>query len=97
MTINPKQLEIEAAYVQDAYMAMEDEVMKMLVRQLNKPTKTRLTEDNAFRWKIEKMQQLNLLNQQSLQQLVNETSQYSYNQLRKIIVDMGFEVVSDLD
>ena len=97
MTINPKQLEIEAAYVQDAYMAMEDEVMKMLVRQLNKPTKTRLTEDNAFRWKIEKMQQLNLLNQQSLQQLVNETSQYSCNQLRKIIVDMGFEVVSDLD
>ena len=97
MTITPKQLEIEASYVQDAYMAMEDEIMKMLVRQLNKPTRTPLTEDNAFRWKIEKMQQLNLLNQQSLQQLVNETSQYSYDQLRKIIVDMGFEVVSDLD
>ena len=97
MAITPKQLEIEASYVQDAYMAMEDEIMKMLVRQLNKPTRTRLTEDNVFRWKIEKMQQLNLLNQQSLQQLVNETSQYSYDQLRKIIVDMGFEVVSDID
>lgn len=97
MTITPKQLEIEASYVQDAYMAMEDEIMKMLVRQLNKPTRTLLTEDNAFRWRIEKMQQLNLLNQQSLQQLVNETNQYSYDQLRKIIVDMGFEVVSDLD
>ena len=97
MTITPKQLEFEASYVQDAYMAMEDEIMKMLVRQLNKPTKTPLTEDNAFRWKIEKMQQLNLLNQQSLQQLVNKTSRYSYNQLRKIIVDMGFEVISDLD
>lgn len=90
MTITPKQLEIEASYVQDAYMAMEDEIMKMLVRQLNMPTRTPLTEDNAFRWKLEKMQQLNLLNQQSLQQLVNETSQYSYDQLRKIIVDMGF-------
>lgn len=97
MTITPKQLEIEASYVQDAYMAMEDEIMKMLVRQLNMPTRTPLTEDNAFRWKLEKMQQLNLLNQQSLQQLVNETNQYSYDQLRKIIVDMGFEVVSDLD
>ncbi|MEB6086736.1 phage minor capsid protein [Enterococcus casseliflavus] len=97
MTITSKQLEIEASYVQDAYMAMEDEIMKMLVRQLNKPTRTPLTEDNAFRWKIEKMQQLNLLSQQSLQQLVNETSQYSYDQLRKIIVDMGFEVVSDID
>lgn len=88
---------IKASYVQDAYMAMEDEIMKMLVRQLNKPTRTPLTEDNAFRWKIEKMQQLKLLSQQSLQQLVNETSQYSYDQLRKIIVDMGFEVVSDID
>lgn len=38
-----------------------------------------------------------MLNQQSLRQLVNETSQYSYDQLRKIIVDMGFEVISDLD
>ncbi|MFP8915281.1 phage minor capsid protein [Enterococcus innesii] len=97
MTITPKQLEIESAYVQDAYMAMEDEIMRMLVRQLNKPTRTTLTEDNVFRWKLEKMQQLNLLNQQSLQQLVNETNQYSYDQLRKIIVDMGFEVVSVLD
>ncbi|MGM0320790.1 hypothetical protein IGI82_001923 [Enterococcus sp. AZ067] len=97
MTITSKQLEIEASYVQDAYMAMEDEIMKMLVRQLNKPTRTPLTEDNAFRWKIEKMQQLNLLSQQSLQQLVNETNQYSYDQLRKIVVDMGFEVVSDMD
>lgn len=97
MAITLKQLEIEASYVEDAYMAMEDEIMKMLVRQLNKPTSTPLTEDNTFRWKIEKMQQLNLLNQQSLHQLVNETSQYSYDQLRKIVVDMGFEVVSDLD
>ncbi|QCJ57694.1 phage minor capsid protein [Enterococcus mundtii] len=97
MAITPNQLDIEASYIQDAYMAMEDEIMRMLVKHLKMPTRTPLNEDNAFRWKIEKMQQLNLLNQQSLQQLVSETSQYSYDQLRKIIVDMGFEVISDLD
>lgn len=97
MAITPNQLDIEASYIQDAYMAMEDEIMRMLVKHLKMRTRTPLNEDNAFRWKIEKMQQLNLLNPQSLQQLVNETSQYSYDQLRKIIVDMGFEVISDLD
>ncbi len=97
MAITPNQLDIEASYIQDAYMAMEDEIMRMLVKHLKMPTRTPLNEDNAFHWKIDKMQQLNLLNQQSLQQLVNETSQYSYDQLRKIIVDMGFEVISDLD
>lgn len=64
MAITPNQLDIEASYIQDAYMAMEDEIMRMLVRQLNKPTRTPLTEDNVLRWKLEKMQQLNLLNQQ---------------------------------
>jgi len=97
MAITPNQLDIEASYIQDAYMAMEDEIMRMLVKHLKMPTRMPLNEDNAFHWKIEKMHQLNLLNQQSLQQLVNETSQYSYDQLRKIIVDMGFEVISDLD
>lgn len=97
MAITPNQLDIEASYIQDAYMAMEDEIMRMLVKHLKMPTRTPLNEDNAFHWKIEKMHQLNLLNQQSLQRLVNETSQYSYDQLRKIIVDMGFEVISDLD
>jgi len=97
MAITPNQLDIEASYIQDAYMSMEDEIMRMLVKHLKMPTRMPLNEDNAFHWKIEKMHQLNLLNQQSLQQLVNETSQYSYDQLRKIIVDMGFEVISDLD
>ncbi|MES5415661.1 phage minor capsid protein [Enterococcus mundtii] len=97
MAITPKQLEIEAAYIQDAYMALEDELMRMLVRHLNLPTRTPLSEDNAFRWKIEKMQQLNMLNQKTIEQLVNKTSQYSYEQMRKIIVDMGHEVVSDAD
>ncbi|GEB28441.1 minor capsid protein [Enterococcus casseliflavus] len=97
MTITPKQLEIEAAYVQGAYMSMEDEIMRILVRQLNKPTRTTLTEDNVFRWKLEKMQQLNLLNQQSLQRIVQDTGNYTYGQLKRIIVDMGFEVISDLD
>ena len=97
MAITPNQLDIEASYIQDAYMAMEAEIMRMLVKHLKMPTRMPLNEDNAFHWKIEKMQQLNLLNQQSLQQLVNETSQYSYDQLREIIVDMGVEVISDLD
>ena len=97
MAITPNQLDIEASYIQDAYMAMEAEIMRMLVKHLKMPTRMPLNEDNAFHWKIEKMHQLNLLNQQSLQQLVNETSQYSYDQLREIIVDMGVEVISDLD
>lgn len=58
MAITPNQLDIEASYVQDAYMAMEDEIMKLLISQLNKPTRTPLTEDNAFRWKLEKMQRI---------------------------------------
>lgn len=97
MAITPKQLETEASYIQDAYMALEDELLALLIKQLNQPTKVPLAENSAFRWKIEKMQQLNMLNQKTIQNIVNQTSHYSYNQLHKVMVDMGHEVVSDID
>ncbi|OTN76734.1 hypothetical protein A5886_001813 [Enterococcus sp. 8G7_MSG3316] len=97
MSITPKQLDIQAAYIQDAYMALEDELIKMLIRQLNAPTRTLLTKSTQLRWKLEKMNQLNMLNDKTITEIVEQTSSYSYEQMRKLVIDMGFEVVKDFD
>ena len=34
MAITPRQLDIKGAYIQDAYAALESEIMKMLIKSL---------------------------------------------------------------
>lgn len=97
MAITPRQLNIQAAYVQDAYQALEDELIKLMIRQLSMPTKVRLSQETALRWQLEKMDQLKMLNHQTIKEIVSKTSAYSYEQMRKLIVDMGFQVVDEFD
>ncbi|EPB3092484.1 phage minor capsid protein [Enterococcus faecium] len=97
MSITPRQLEIQASHIQDAYMALEDELTRMLIKVLNQPTRTSLNQNNSLFWKIEKMSQLNMLNTRTLQNIANQTRNYSYEQLQKIIIDSGHQIVGELD
>lgn len=97
MAITPKQLDIEAALIQDSYEALEKELTKKLINILKKSTSVELSEVTQRQWIIEKMSQLNMLNIETIKEIVSANSNYSQSQLKKVIVDMGYEVVEDVD
>lgn len=92
MPITPRQLDIKGALIQDAYEALEEEIMKQLIDRLNSKTVSELSEDTVFQWQIEKLQQLGLLDMQTIEELVKETSAYSKKILQEIILDDGYEI-----
>ena len=57
MAVTPRQLDIKGAYIQDAYMALESELIEMLIKRLNAKTNVELSADNVFQWQLEKMNQ----------------------------------------
>ncbi|NKC67190.1 phage minor capsid protein [Vagococcus fluvialis] len=97
MAITPKQLDIEGAYIEDAYMALEQELIEMLIKRLNASTLTELTEDTVFQWQIEKMQQLSMMNYDTINELVSQTSKYTEEQLKKLITETGYKVGIEAD
>ena len=92
MTITPHQLDIKGSYIQDAYMALEEELMNMLIKRLNAKTITELTEDNVFQWQLEKLQQLGMMNLKTVAELVEQTSKITQQQLYDLIVKSGYQV-----
>lgn len=97
MAITPKQLDIEAALIQDAYEALENELTKKLINILKQSVSVELTEVTQRQWLIEKMAQLNMLNMETIKEVVDSNSNYTQDQLKKVIVDMGYKVVEDID
>lgn len=97
MAITPKQLDIEGAYIEDAYMALEQELIEMLIKRLNASTLTELTEDTVFQWQIEKMEQLSMMNYDTINELVSQNSKYTEEQLKKLITETGYKVGIEAD
>lgn len=97
MTITPRQLDIKGSYIQDAYMALEDELMQMLIKRLNAKTATELTVDTVFQWQIEKMQQLGMINLKTIAELAEKTSKVTRQQLKDLIVKDGYQIGKEAD
>lgn len=97
MPVTPRQLDIESALIQDAYQALEDELMKQLIDILMQATSAELSELTSREWMIEKLAQLNMLNMETIKRLVEANSTYTQEQLKKIIEDMGYKVVEEID
>ncbi|MGL4697121.1 phage minor capsid protein [Enterococcus larvae] len=91
MAVTPKQLEIQQALIQDAYEALEEEIVNQIIIRLNQKSFTELTEDSVFQWQLEKMQQLNLLNDETIKELVRNSSKRSEKQLKKLVSEMGYD------
>lgn len=92
MAITPKQLDIQGAYIQDAYMALEEELMEMLIKRLDANTYVELSEDTVFQWQLEKMQQLGMMNFETIDELVSQTADTTKEQLNRLVNDMGYQV-----
>jgi len=92
--INPRQLDIKGAYIQDAYMTLEEEIMRLLIERLTMKTKTELSEDTVLQWQLEKLEQLGMMNFDTINELVKKTGKFSKKELENLIERQGFEIGS---
>ncbi len=92
MAITPRQLDIKGAYIQDAYMALESELIEMLIKRLNAKTTFELSTDNVFQWQLEKMQQLGMMNMDDIATITEKTTSVVEEQLKDMIIKAGYEI-----
>ncbi len=91
MAITQRQLDIKTAAIQDAYAALEEELMKLVVDRLMIKTNTELSQDSVFQWYLEKLDQLGMLNWDTINELVEETKSITKKELKELIVKEGYE------
>ncbi len=90
--MTPYQLGIKESYILDAYQALEEEIMKRLIERLNAKTFVELSKDNIFQWQLEKLQQIGLLDLETIATLAEQTATVSKDQLRDLIVNQGYDI-----
>lgn len=87
----PKQVDIKSAYIQDAYMTLEQSLMELLIKRLNTKTTAELSVDTVFQWQLEKMQQLRMMNHETIETLVNQTANVTKKELNELITKQGYD------
>lgn len=92
MAITPRQLDIKGAYIQDAYSALESEIMQMLIKTLKAKTSVELDGDTVWQWQLEKMNQLGMLNMDKVAELAEQAATVSKKQLEEMILKDGYQI-----
>lgn len=92
--ITPRQLDIFIEPVTDIYRALEDEIFTMVAKRLK--TNTANGKDYVLEWQVDKMQQVRMLNNETIKALSKATGM-SENTIRNAIEDVGLGTVKSVD
>ena len=92
MAITPRQLDIKGAYIQDAYSALESELMQMLIKNLKAKTSVELDGDTVFQWQLEKMNQLGMMSMDTVAKITDQVAAVSRKQLEEMILRDGYQI-----
>jgi len=92
--ITPEQLSLFTEPVTDIYRALEDEVFQMIAKRLK--TSKNITKDTVFQWQVDKMNQLRLVNEDTIKAL-SQTTGKAEKEIRKAIKDTGVVTIESVD
>ncbi|MET3658374.1 phage minor capsid protein [Sporosarcina psychrophila] len=92
--ITPHQLNMYTSQVTDIYVALEDEIFQMIAKRLKTPQE--LGKDYVLQWQVEKMQQLRMLNADTIAELSKATG-VSADAIRQAVGDVGFKTIEGID
>lgn len=92
--ITPHQLDLFTAPVADIYHALENEIFQMVAKRLK--TKPEHGKDYVLQWQIEKMQQLRMLNHDTIRALSRATG-IAEKEIIKAIEDVGYRTIKSID
>lgn len=92
--ITPHQLNLYTGQVTDIYRALEDEVFQMVAKRLK--TNPAHGKDYVLEWQVDKMQQLRMLNSETIKVLA-ETTGIAEKEIRDAISDVGYDTIKSVD
>lgn len=92
--ITPEQLNIFTEPVTDIYRALENEIFLMVAKRLK--TSKDISADTVFEWQIDKMNQLRLINEDTIKALSQATG-LAEKEIRKAIRDTGIVTIESVD
>ncbi|MFA8439310.1 phage minor capsid protein [Pueribacillus sp. YX66] len=92
--ITPNQLNMYTQPVTHVYQALEQEIFEMIARRLK--TSKHYDSDNVLEWQIDKMNQLRLVNDETVRAL-SKTTGIAEKEIRKAIHNAGIETIKSID
>ena len=92
--ITPYQLDLFTEPVSDIYRALEDEIFLLVAKRLK--AGGRISEDDILRWQIERMQELRMLNQETIKALAKATG-LAEKEIIKAIEEVGYRTIESVD
>lgn len=92
--ITPHQLDLYSSQVSDIYRSLENEVFEMIAKRLK--TSADLNKDHVFQWQIDKMNQLRMVNNDTIKAL-SKTTGLGEKAIRKAIKDTGVATIDSVD
>lgn len=92
--ITPHQLNLYTSQVTDIYVALEDEIFQQVAKRLK--TDPALGRDYVLQWQVDKMQQLRMLNADTIKELSKATG-LSADAIRQAVGDVGFKTIDGID
>lgn len=92
--ITPNQLNLFTEPVIEIYRALEEEIFLMVAKRLK--TSDDITKDTVFQWQIEKMNQLRMINEETIKLLSKRTGK-TEREIRKAIKHTGIVTIESVD
>src|SRR5690625_3105381 len=92
--ITPHQLNMYTQPVTHVYQALEQEIFEMIARRLK--TSKHYDSDNVLEWQIDKMNQLRLINDETVKALSKATG-VAEKEIRKAIYNTGIDTIRSVD
>jgi|SRR5690625_1622978 len=92
--ITPHQLDAFTEPVTDIYRALEDDIFQMMVKRLK--TSKDITKDTVLEWQVDKMNQIRMINKETVQALSKATGM-SEKAITEAIRNTGLESINSVD
>lgn len=92
--ITPYQLGLFTEPVTDIYRALEEQIFLLVAKRLK--TNPEHGKDHVLQWQVDKMQQLRMLNKETIQELSKATG-LATDSIEKAVADVGLATVKTVD
>lgn len=92
--ITPYQFTEHTSRIVDIYVALEDELFLQIAKRLKAPKDA--GKDYVLQWQVDKMQQLRMLNQETIRELSKATG-IAAKEIEQMVSDVGFGSIKSID
>lgn len=93
-TITPYQFNLYTSQISDIYVALEDTLFMQMAQRLK--TSNEQGKDYVLQWQIERMQQFNMLNQETIQTLAEITG-IAAEMIEVMMAEVGYDTIESVD